>query len=177
MALIGVTKDRSQVYLIEQFAGRIPFPEQVELIAEWHQIYRPRYIGIEKNAYQAALAQAVLRHPSFPPVLPIWTKGKKPERILAMSPYFKLGRIRIKREHQDFINEWIDYDSELKNPKDDCLDAVEIAMRAAMILLPDKPTEGSPQSLPGDIYDLAQIDMPSKSHAMDGVDEHLGADW
>ena len=178
MALIGVKKDRSQVYLIEQFAGRIPFPEQVELIAEWHQLYRPRYIGIEKNAYQAALAQAVVRHPSFPPVLPIWTKGKKPERIISMSPYFKLGRVRIKAEHQDFIDEWIDYDSELKNPKDDCLDAVEIALRAAMILLPDKTDElSSFFRPPGDTQDLANRDFPSTKDEDVGVDEHLGGEW
>jgi predicted phage terminase large subunit-like protein len=178
MALIGVQKDTRQVYLIEQYAGRIPFPEQVELIAEWHQLYRPRYIGIEKNAYQAALAQTVVRHPSFPPVLPIWTKGKKPERILSMSPYFKLGRVRIKADHKDFINEWIDYDSELKNPKDDCLDAVEIAMRAAGILLPEKGSSDPNFFLPaGDIYEMARQDYPSTKRADEGVDEHLGAEW
>lgn len=49
ISLVGVTKDRTQAYLLEQFAGRIPFPEQVDLISEWHQKWRPQVIGIEKT--------------------------------------------------------------------------------------------------------------------------------
>lgn len=178
ISLIGVTKDRTQVYLVEQWSGRIPFPEQVDMILEWHQLYRPRFIGIEKNAYQAALAQAVLRHPSFPPVMALWTKGKKSERILAMSPYFKIGKIRIRKEHRDFINEWIDYDSELKNPHDDCLDSVEIALRTASVLLPDRPAPDAPgDSPPSTIYDRVQADLPRATADQSGVDDHLGAEW
>ena len=61
---------------------------------------------------------------------------KKSERILSMSPLFKLGRIRIRKDQNDFIDEWIDYDSSIKNPKDDLLDAVEIALRTAGGILP-----------------------------------------
>jgi hypothetical protein len=148
------------------------------MILEWHQLYRPRFIGIEKNAYQAALAQAVLRHPSFPPVMALWTKGKKSERILAMSPYFKIGKIRIRKEHRDFINEWIDYDSELKNPHDDCLDSVEIALRTASVLLPDRPAPDAPgDSPPSTIYDRVQADLPRATADQSGVDDHLGAEW
>lgn len=178
ISLIGVTKNRSQVYLLEQFSGRIPFPEQVELIWEWWQTYKPRLIGIEKNAYQAALAQAVIRHPNFPPVLALWTKGKKSERILAMSPYFKLGQVRIRKDHRDFINEWIDYDSELSNPHDDCLDSVEIALRTANVLLPEKPlAPGEVQKPASSVFELAQRDVPNPDPMWAGVDEHLGAEW
>lgn len=179
ISLIGLDKRRSQVYLLQQYADRIPFPDQVDLIWEWYQRYRPRIIGIEKNAYQAALVQAVVRHPNFPPVAAIWTKGKKSERILAMSPYFKIGKIRIRKEHVDFINEWIDYDSTLKNPHDDCLDSVELALRAANVLLPDLPRElGADFSNPAqNVIEMALRDLPSAHGQLDGVDEHLGAEW
>lgn len=136
IAAIGVTKDRRQAYLLDLWAGRIPFPEQVDKINEWYQRLSPIVIGIEKNAYQAALAQQVMRLEGLPPVAAIWTHGKKPPRILAMAPFFRTGRIRIRKEQVDFINEWVDYDSTVKNPRDDCLDAVEMALRSANIILP-----------------------------------------
>jgi predicted phage terminase large subunit-like protein len=180
MALIGVTQDRHQIYLLEQFSGRIPFPEQVDLIASWHQKWRPRLIAIEKNAYQAALAQQVVRTAGFPPVAAIFTKGKKYERILSMSPLFRISKILIRKDHRDFINEWLDYDSELKNPHDDCLDAVELALRAAGVLLPDIAIAEDNSDRPAaDINELMQRDLPSASHRRDiyGVDDHLGGEW
>lgn len=141
MALIGITQDNSQVYLLDMFADRIPFPEQVDKLREWHIKYRPMLIGIESNAYQAALAQQAMRMANFPPIVPILSKGKKHERILSMAPYFKIGRIRIHKNHRDFVDEWLNYDSSEKNPKDDCLDAVEIALRTAGALLPEMPQD------------------------------------
>lgn len=174
ISVIGVTKKSDQAYLIDQFAGRIPFPEQVDLIGYWHQKYKPFAIGIEKNAYQAALAQQAMRLSGMPPIAAIWTKGKKPERILGMSPMFKLGRIKIKKEHRDFIAEWLDYDSELKNPKDDCLDSVELALRTAGVVLPETPAveDYHPAFT---LEEWAKRDKPRQSSI--GVDEHLGADW
>jgi terminase large subunit-like protein len=124
MSLVGVEKQTGQTYLLEQYVDRIPFPEQVDKIREWHLQYRPMLIGIESNAYQAALAQAVSRIEGLPPVIPILAREKKSLRI------------KIRESHIDFIDEWIDYDSTLKNPKDDCLDSVEIALRVAGALLP-----------------------------------------
>lgn len=136
ISAIGVTKNRTQAYLLDQWAGRIPFPEQVDKINQWFHRYHPHTIAIEKTAYQAALAQQVSRLEGFPPVAAIWTKGKKFERILAMAPLFRIGRVLVRKDQIDFINEWVDYDSEKKNPADDCLDSVEMALRAAGILLP-----------------------------------------
>jgi predicted phage terminase large subunit-like protein len=174
ISVIGVTKASDQAYLIDQFAGRIPFPEQVDLIGYWHQKYKPFAIGIEKNAYQAALAQQAMRLSGMPPIAAIWTKGKKPERILGMSPMFKLGRIKIKKEHRDFIAEWLDYDSELKNPKDDCLDSVELALRTAGVVLPESPAVDNYHPA-FSLEEWAKQDKPRQSSI--GVDEHLGADW
>jgi predicted phage terminase large subunit-like protein len=136
IAAIGVTKDRRQAYLVDQWAGRIPFPEQVDKINQWFNKYSPQVIGIEKTAYQAALAQQVQRLEGLPPVAALWARGKKEERILAMSPFFRTGRIRIRKDQVDFINEWVDYDSTKANPQDDCLDAVEMTLRTAGIILP-----------------------------------------
>lgn len=144
MSLIGVDRTTGQTYLLEQYAGRIPFPDQVDVIREWHMLYRPMFMGIESNAYQQALSQFLLRDERTLPVIPILAKEKKEQRILSMSPLFKIGRIKIRKDHMDFINEWIDYDSQLSNPKDDCLDSVEIALRVAGALMPIAPQDEKP---------------------------------
>lgn len=182
MSLLGVTKDSTQVYLLEQWAGRVPFPDQVDLIAEWHQKYRPQLIGIESNAYQAALSQQVSRLESLPPVVPIITRGqKKEQRILAMAPLFKIGKVRIRQEHRDFIDEWLDYDSTVKNPHDDCLDSVEIALQTAGALLPIalKVEEYDPDKPISDINELARRSRPGGDMAkqLTDFDPHMGEDY
>lgn len=180
IAAIGVTKSRTQAYLLDIWAGRIPFPEQVDKINQWFQKYHPSYIAIEKVAYQAALAQQVARLEGLPPVVALWAKGKKFERILAMAPLFRTGRIRVRRDQIDFINEWVDYDSEKRNPADDCLDAVEMALRAAGVLLPGLPEvpyepDLSQAAQTASMWnEIAARKRPSK----EGVyDEMFGLEW
>lgn len=180
ICVIGLTEDNSQAYLLEQWAGRIPFPEQVEMIQMWWVKYAPQYISVEKVAYQIALVQQLQRLPGLPPINAVPAKGKKWERILSMAPLFELGRIKIRTDHVDFINEWLGYDSELSNPEDDCLDSVEIALRGAGVVLPrTAPLEEEvPFEHPAkDMDELAKWKSPSAQVDQRGVDEHLGADW
>ncbi|HEY6019305.1 MAG TPA: terminase family protein [Candidatus Paceibacterota bacterium] len=180
LTVIAVTHDK-RIFLLDQWAGRIPFPEQVDKINEYFLKWRPAYIAIEKVAYQAALAQQVQRLEGFPPVVPLIRKGKKSERILSMSPLFRIGRIRIQKEHIDFINEWLDYDSTKSNPKDDCLDSMEITLSVAGVLLPNlasAPSEPFMDLRDNSIDSLARRDLAKYANKdMAGVDEHLGADW
>lgn len=128
---LGVDKKTGQVFLVEQLATQLPFPEQVNLIESWHKRYRPVMIGVEAVAYQSALVQQISTLPSFPPVTPVAAKGEKASRIIAMSPLFKFGRILIRRDHRDFIEEWVSYDSSKTHNKDDTLDSVQIALSVA----------------------------------------------
>jgi hypothetical protein len=113
-------------------------------------------------------------------VVPLIRKGKKFERILSMAPLFKIGRVRILREQVDFINEWVDYDSQLRNPKDDCLDSMEITLSLAGVLLPHMATSKSSGSIDltdNSIEGLRQRDLPYRNKELAGMDEHMGADW
>lgn len=184
MALIGVTKDHNTVYLLDTYKGRIPFPEQVDIISQWYfnKKYKPIMIGVEAQAYQQALVQQLQRIPNLPPIIPMFAKGRKETRILSMSPLFKYGKVKIREEQQDFINEWLDYDSTLKNPKDDLLDAVEIALRTAGAIIPDVPNTitNDPNDFPAsDMDELALRNIPGGKFLQEfgGADEYLGEDW
>ena len=175
ISVVGVS-DSNQVFLLDQYAAKIPFTDQLEKIQEYHIRYQPDIIGIESNAYQAALVQQAERLPSMPPIVPIFAKGKKFERIMAMSPLFRIGKVRIKAEHKDFIDEWINYDASMSKPKDDCLDSVEIALRTAGALLGESAFE-SPKGLSG-LEKWLEADRPKGITDKDvNVDEYLGSMW
>lgn len=174
MALVGVTEDNHQAFLIDLYADRIPFPEQVERIQEWFHKYRPIMIGIEAQAYQASLVQQTMRIEGLPPIVPMFSPGKKADRLLAMSPLFRLGKIKIRQEQYDFIDEWINYDSTLKRIKDDTLDAVEIALRTAGALLP-MPMDEEKKKLTADMWEEAfERDRAANNAPKEPHDEYIG---
>jgi predicted phage terminase large subunit-like protein len=175
ITVIGVA-DSNEVFLLEQYAARIPFAEQLLKIEEFYIKHKPQLIGIESNAYQAALVQQTERLTTMPPVVPLFAKGKKWERILAMSPLFRIGKVKIKKDHADFIQEWVDYDSAMQKPKDDCLDSMEIALRTAGALLEGIPAPVSPEN-PGGLPDWVISDRPSGSTNDRYIDEFMGSIW
>jgi predicted phage terminase large subunit-like protein len=136
MALIGLTEDNSQAFLLDTYKDRIQFPEQIDKIREWFLQYRPELIGIESVAYQRALEQMANRMEGFPGIVPVMSRSKKTDRILGLGPLFKIGKVRVHKNHKDFVDEWVGYDPAVKNPRDDLLDAVEIALGVAGVLLP-----------------------------------------
>ncbi len=177
MALIGITEDNSQGFLLDTYKGKIAFPDQLDKIREWHLKYRPMYIGIESNAFQVALAQQSARMEGLPPVVPVISKGKKNDRILSMSPLFKIGKIRIHRLQADFIDQWVSFDPEKKNQDDDLLDAVEIALGVAGVLLPQMPAASHFENRPPQTVEeeaLASI-RASRENAK-AYDDELGSE-
>lgn len=188
ISLIGVTKNREQAFLIDVWSGRIPFPEQVDKITEWYYKWKDKgygcqYVGVEANVYQRALVQQLERVPGLIPIVPVFSTGKKEERILRMAPTFRTGRIRIREDHRDFIEEWLSYDTSQPNPDDDCLDATEIALAGAGGLLPLMKKKEQPQwsDLPAATIDeWARRDLPGSPYLKDrsgNWDEQMGGDW
>lgn len=183
MALIGVPEDNSHAFVLKTYLGKIPFPEQLELIMEWAREHTPEYIGVEAYAFQRVMVQQLQRMPGLPNILPVFTgsgigKDAKKKRILAMAPLFKTGRIRIHRTHRDFIDQWISYDPELSNPKDDLLDAVEIALGLAGVLLPRQEIAEytDPYEEPVSLQDFADRDF-ERSGRPDYYDPDLGGEF
>lgn len=136
MCLIGLSADNTQAYVLDTYKDRIQFPDQIDKIREWFLKYRPELIGIESNAYQRALEQMASRMEGLPGIVPVFSRAKKIERIMGMGPLFKIGKVRIHRDHHNFVDEWVGYDPNVRNPRDDLLDATEIALGLAGVMLP-----------------------------------------
>jgi hypothetical protein len=154
IALIGITRDNTQAFLLDYYVDKIQFPEQLDKIREWFLKYRPEYIGIESVAYQAALAQVA---PAWRGCRPSSRSSRRRRRRTTGScssvPVFRdrqaCGSVRRTRE---FIDQWVSFDYEKKNNDDDLLDAVEIALSAAGVLLPVAPLESTSSTTnPGDV--------------------------
>jgi hypothetical protein len=133
---LGVTRDRSMGFILDYWVGKIPFPDQMDKIREWFLKYRPQHIGIESNVFQRIYAQQTMRMQGMPSVIPVFSQGQKNARIISMSPIFKTGQIRIHSTHVEFIDQWVSFDGTRTNNRDDLLDATEIAIGVAGILLP-----------------------------------------
>lgn len=140
IACIGVSEDLTQGFLLDYWKGTIQFPDQVDKIREYQLKWRPELIGIESNAYQRVLAQQANRLQGFPGIVPVMSKGSKTERLISMSPIFKIGKLRIHEKHADFIDQWVSYDGKSKINRDDLLDAVEIGLGVAGVILPTMET-------------------------------------
>jgi hypothetical protein len=176
MALIGVTRDHSQAFLLDYFVDRIQIPDQLDKIREWFLKYRPEYIGIESVAYQAALAQLAARMEGLPPIVPIISQTKKKnDRLMQMGPVFRIGKVRIRKTHARFIDQWVSFDHEVKNNDDDLLDAVEIALSAAGVLLPTIPlTDQLLDAVGGSIEEEAYLQILRKKDKNQAFDPELG---
>lgn len=176
--MLGGIDDLGRCYLLKEYKGRLPFAEQIDLVAEWHEKYRPHLIGVESVAYQAVLAQQLIRLPTMPPILPMLSSGKKSERILAMSPLFKIGRVRCHRDLGNFIDEWLNYNSKISNPNDDLLDACEMMLRTAGALLP--PSDRSSwddDDEPAASMEVLAARSRRKVPDRGDFDDVLGAEW
>lgn len=135
LAVIGVPRAAANMaFLIDILKVHKKFAEQLDLINDYNEKYNPQLIGIEQTAYQHALVQQAQRLESHPNIQGIVAQGKKVERIVSMSPAFRVGKVLIRADQKEFIDEWLDYDTENKHANDDALDAVEIALRTAGIL-------------------------------------------
>jgi phage terminase large subunit-like protein len=78
---------------------RIGIVEQVNLIVDAFQRYRPIRIGVESVAYQAALLQILeersLTQRMYMPVVPILSRGHKVARIQGSACFFENGTFRL----------------------------------------------------------------------------------
>jgi phage terminase large subunit-like protein len=180
MALIGVA-DTGRVFLLETFKSKIDFADQLQMIHQWHMRYRPTLIGIESVAYQKVLSQQAARLSGLPPIVPMLQAGAKNDRIMGMSPIFKIGKISVLKTHRDFQHEWINFIYKNRDNEDDVLDAVEMALRTAGSLHAQEDITWNEQERTPEEQDWGRIGAPDHEEMFAStpqpLDDEFGDDW
>jgi predicted phage terminase large subunit-like protein len=127
LVVVGMDDDRN-IWILDTYRDRLDFPAQIEIIKSKAAEWDPCEVAIEEVAYQLALVQALMRESSLP-VVGRKTTHDKTARMLAMGPHFENGRIRVRRDMRELEAEYLAFP---RGAHDDLLDALEIAVKAAL---------------------------------------------
>lgn len=115
-------------YVIDTIREKLDFPQQVKRIINWYELHRPNIVVIETNAYQKALSQ----HLQDITTMPIVNKRQESDkfmRLMEITPYFESRRVYIRKDMDDFIEEYTDFP---RGKHEDLLDAFHMAMSEAV---------------------------------------------
>ncbi len=107
--------------------GKWGFHDQVKQIVRIYRLYNPSSIASESISYQRALAETLIKDYNIP-VQQVKSRGNKTDRILGLVPLFESGKIFLLESpawNEYFINQYLSWSPEVKNAKDDLLDALE----------------------------------------------------
>jgi len=94
-AMVLIAIHGRTIYVIKHFAAHLTFGKQTQKIFEWFDEYDPVSIGIESNAYQAALAQHVKETRPDVRVTQLITSKDKVTRAWKLSQRFEAQEVRI----------------------------------------------------------------------------------
>lgn len=98
MVVIGLARKSKAMVVLYSFAGRMDFPAQVQEVIRLDATWQPRMIGIERNAYQRALPQQLMRESAKLTIkqLDNGAGTRKYTRILAASVPVENGQVYLR---------------------------------------------------------------------------------
>jgi predicted phage terminase large subunit-like protein len=123
-------KPDGHVYILDWTRDHLTFPEQKNLVPQIQMKHDAALIGIEDNAYQAALPQSLAKYR-----LPIKTRTAikdKVTKITSTYSLFEQGLVHLPPNHHllgEFENEYMMFPTA---KHDDLLDATEMALAMSM---------------------------------------------
>ena len=124
IVVIGLDTSTGNIYVLDTFKDRITFKEQVNTAIRKSNQYKPIRIGVERVAYQQAFEQELSRMINFG-VIPIKRHQDKELRALKIQGLFESGKIHLKKDMYDLIDELLAFPNA---PHDDLFDALESAI-------------------------------------------------
>jgi predicted phage terminase large subunit-like protein len=114
------------LYVLHYEREHWDYPTTSKMIEAQALAWKPDKIGIEAIQYQRMVAQGL--RPKLLPIVDIKQSKAKDERIRSISPHFENGTIRIDRNMDELIMEYLQFPKGTK----DILDALEMAVRLIM---------------------------------------------
>lgn len=112
------------IFVLDCYQARLSFRQQAAAIAERFHKFDPIKVGIESNAYQAALADT-LREMALVRVMKVHTSTDKLTRAWKLSALFEDGRVYLGRHMQELVEQLLAFP---QAEHDDLFDALEFAI-------------------------------------------------
>jgi len=126
ICVIGIA-DNGDVYVLDLLRTKATLFRQFDLIKEMYAKWQPSKIGIEANAMQKLITDE-LRRTTTLPIVPLKFTGDKASRVERLSVLFETGRIFLKEDQVDLIDELLAFP---RGKNDDCIDALAFALEAS----------------------------------------------
>jgi len=127
---IGRQKDSGDIYILDIYRRRDTVDNHISAIIERYNKYQWTRLSIETVAFQEVLKKLIVdecaRRGYYLPAVGLKNNTDKYLRIQKLQPMFENGQIFIKRNMQDFIEE---YDCYPNVEHDDQLDCLEMCVR------------------------------------------------
>ena len=124
IVVVGLDTATGNIYVLDTFKDRITFKEQIDTAIRKANIYKPIRIGVERVAYQQAFEQELRRLVDYA-VVPIRRHQDKELRALKIQGLFENGKIFLRRNMYDLIDELLAFPNAAH---DDLFDALESAI-------------------------------------------------
>jgi len=132
-ATIGILDDEKidekRIYVLDMFRARLDFGGRVGKVIEYGGIHKPLKIGIEDNVFQYDTVQEAKKK-SLLPIIGVKSITNKIESFnTELAPYFENGKVFIRHDMKDLVNEIL---SLPVGEYDDQADALKIAIKTGL---------------------------------------------
>lgn len=103
-AIVTIGRDRRTgiIYVLDAWGEKIPAHKALEVAYQKIITYKPRVFAVEaiqaQYEYYRQLMELCRQRGAYIAIKPIYSKGKKEERIEVLEPLFENGTIRVKRQ-------------------------------------------------------------------------------
>lgn len=131
-ATIGVVKldsGEQRIYVLNIYRDRIDFATRLRMVVDKFNTYKAIQVGVEDNAFQYDTVQT-LKEQTTIPIIGIKSIRNKVETFQSeLAPYFENGKIYIRQDMTELINELL---SLPVGEYDDMADALKIAIKTSL---------------------------------------------
>lgn len=134
LVTLGITKEKD-IYILDVYRSRLSFMNQQEVIKQKANQWHPVSIGIETNAYQKAMAQALISS-TLLPIKQITTIKDKVTRAQRRSALFENMKVFVRKDNMTILIDELCLFPDAAH--DDTFDALDLALTAADSLDPNR---------------------------------------
>ncbi len=127
-AIVTIGMDgMNNIYVLDCFQARLSFRGQTAAIVERYRRFDPVKVAIEANAYQAVQVERV-RELGVIRAKKVFTTRDKLSRAWKLSALFEDGRIRLKHDMPELVDQLLAFP---QGEHDDLIDALDLAISVA----------------------------------------------